>query len=108
MPLRIDRLKETRETLRLSQRELARRCGLAEMMIHRYESGKAEPTLATFEQITDQLHVSADYLLGLSDDPRSELRESDLQPNEAALLDAYRREGWSGAMHLIAERIAGK
>src|SRR5215468_4808074 len=98
MPLRIDRLKEIRQSQRLSQRELARRCGLAEMMIHRYESGKAEPTLTTFQLIAEQLHISADYLLGLSDDPRSQLRESDLQPNEVALLDAYRREGWSGAM----------
>src|SRR5215470_16997573 len=103
LTFRADRLKKERELQGISQRELGRRCGIAEIMIHRYESGKADPALSTLRLISEQLQVSSDYLIGLTDDPRTDLLESDLLPNEKALLDAFRKGGWSGAMRLIAE-----
>lgn len=108
MFLHIDRLRETRESLGLSQRELGRRCGLAYMMIHRYESGKADPSITTLQHIAEQLKVSSDYLLGLSDKPYSQLMHSDLQRDELALVDAFRSEGWAGVMRLMAERMGSK
>lgn len=106
--LRVDRLKEVRESKGFSQRELARRCGLAAIMINRYESGKADPALTNLLLIAEQLSVSTDYLLGLADEPYGQLMHSDLDPNELDMVEAYRREGWPGALRLIADRLDSK
>lgn len=64
-----ERLKQLRESLGLSQRELARLVGISPPNISRYESGKITPTEDVIRQIAEKLSVSTDYLLGLTDDP---------------------------------------
>lgn len=108
MPLRIERLREIRERRGWTQRELARMCGLAENMIYRYEGGKVDPTAANLTLIAEHLGVSADYLLGLASEPEGQYVNNGLNPIERDLLNAYRREGWSGVMHLVAEQIGKK
>ncbi|HVO71044.1 MAG TPA: helix-turn-helix transcriptional regulator [Aggregatilineaceae bacterium] len=106
MSLLVDRLREARESKGFSQRELARLCGLGENQIHRYEAGKSDPSATHLKLIADKLEVSTDYLLGLSNEPRGQLVQSDLDNNELEVVEAYRREGWIGIIRLGTDRIA--
>lgn len=108
MPLRTDRLKAVRVSRGLSQVDLARLCGLADVMIHRYEHRKVEPTVTTLLLIAEGLNVSTDYLLGLVDNPQATVLESDLKPEERDLVISYRRDGWIGVIRLMAERMGSK
>lgn len=103
--LRIDRMREVRERLGWSQRELARRCGVSDPLINRYESGQSDPSASNLKLIAEALSVSADYLLGLSDDPRGQMGDGQLSDDERAVLDAYRRSGWAGLARLLAEAL---
>jgi transcriptional regulator with XRE-family HTH domain len=106
MSLLIDRLRDTRELRGYSQRELARICGLGENQIHRYETGKSDPSATHLKLIADKLGVSTDYLLGLSNEPHGQLVQSDLDNNELEVVETYRREGWIGIIRLGTDRIA--
>jgi len=65
-----DRLKKLREDRKISQRTpLARETGLSPAIISRYESGERTPTEDVIYKIARYFNVSADYLLGLTDDP---------------------------------------
>jgi transcriptional regulator with XRE-family HTH domain len=108
MLLRTDRLRESREQRGWSQRELARLCDLGENQIHRYEAGKADPSATHLRLIADRLGVSTDYLLGLSDNPRGQLGDSELNEDERAVLEAFRRDQWSGVVKLGVDRLAEK
>ena len=63
------RLKELRTSFGLSQRELAQAIKLSPGMISMYEAGKKTPTIDVLSRLVDFFDVSADYLLGLTDDP---------------------------------------
>lgn len=102
---RIDRLREARERLKLSQRELARRCGIGEVQISRYESGVGDPSATNLKLIAETLELSTDYLLGLTDDPKGHFGDGQLKGDELAMLDAYRRAGWPGVARLMAEMM---
>ena len=64
-----ERLKKLRKDLGISQRELARKAGISSAMISLYEAGKKSPTIDVLMKLAVVLEVSADYLLGLTDDP---------------------------------------
>ncbi len=103
--LRTDRLKALREARGWSQRELSRRCNLAENMISKYEIGNAEPTASNLKTICDVLEISIDYLMGASDQPRRWLELSALDVEEDRIVQIYRGEGWSGVIRFAAERL---
>jgi len=88
--MRGDRLKQLREQLGLSQRQLALHLGLGEKQIWRYENDTHSPSSEHLILISKLLHVSTDYLLGQTDDPLSSLSEDDLSPDERKLLAAFR------------------
>ncbi len=62
-----DRLKEALQDSNLSQNELAKRICMSQGIVNNYCTGKREPSLAVLVSICQELHVSADYLLGLTD-----------------------------------------
>ena len=66
-----NRLRRLRERNRIKQCVLSELCGLNRNAIKRYERGEAEPTISTIISIADYFEVSVDYLLGLSDYPKS-------------------------------------
>jgi len=103
--LRGDRLREAREKLGLSHRDLSRACGLGDNMVYRYEHGLNDITAHNLVQIAEKLGVSADYLLGLSDNPTGQLGDGDLNHDERDLVDKFRREGWRGIAHLLGEQL---
>lgn len=84
------RLRELRESLGYSRREIAQKIGIAESQIVRYEIGENDASGDVLSRLAKMLGVSADYLLGLTDTPGS-IQDSTLQPDEVALIAARRR-----------------
>jgi transcriptional regulator with XRE-family HTH domain len=105
MLLRVDRLREARDRRGWSQRELAARCGLSEIQVYRYENGKSDPSASHLSLVANQLGVSTDYLLDLSDIPNGQLLETDLNRDERDLIEVLRQEGWLGVIRLGTERL---
>jgi transcriptional regulator with XRE-family HTH domain len=54
------RLREERDRVQISQRELARRIGLSASMISQIESGQSKPSVSTLYAIVTELGVSVD------------------------------------------------
>ena len=64
------RLRELRESRGEKQPALAAVLDVSVPQISDIENGKKGTTLPKFALICEHYHVSADYLLGLSDDPQ--------------------------------------
>ena len=64
------RLKELRKSRGISQLRLAMDLSLNQNSISRYETGEREADYATLIKLADYFHVSIDYLLERTDDPR--------------------------------------
>ncbi len=59
-----EKLQEAVKTSNLSYAEIARKLGITKPTMSMYKSGKALPSLETFDLLCDILDVSADFLLG--------------------------------------------
>lgn len=66
------RLKDLRNKAKLSQQEFSRIIGISKSSINMYERGEREPGLGTVKKIADFFDVRTDYLLGKTDDVRSQ------------------------------------
>ena len=64
-----ERLRELRKKRRETQTDLAAVLGVTDAQISDMEKGKKTTTLEKFALICEHYKVSADYLLGFSDDP---------------------------------------
>lgn len=104
-PLRTDRLKQCREARGLSQREFARLTGLGESQVRKYEAGQNDPSGRNLKLIAEQLRVSIDYLLGVTDDPHVQIDSGNLSEDERAMLETFRRDGWLGVVRLGVEHL---
>jgi len=88
-----ERLKELRKSHSLSQRKLAEALNLAQSSIFSYEKGQKSPTAEVIIRAADYFEVSADYLLGLTDDPHGDISNSMKKRLEMmALLEAENEE----------------
>lgn len=85
-----EKLKAARELSHLSQEELGKRTGVSGSAISAYEKSRKYPSLDTLIKICSELSVSADYLLGLSDDMR--LHKSYLTDAQISSLQTIIRE----------------
>ncbi len=63
------RIKQLRKQKNLTQAEFATIFNIATGTIGMWESGKREPNHDTIRKIADYFDVSADYLLGRTDNP---------------------------------------
>ena len=63
------RLRQIREQRGFTQKQFAEKIGSTERGIQRYESGDREPAFRVILSILDNIDVSADYLLGRTDNP---------------------------------------
>lgn len=72
-----------RRQLGLSQKDLAQRCGFPYQVISGLERGHQDIYSARLAVIAQALHVSTDYLLGLTDDATPS-NEADVSELEAA------------------------
>lgn len=64
-----ERLIQSRQKKGLSQQQVADALKLSKRTIKNYESGTYEPNTGTFALLASFYGISADYLLGLSEDP---------------------------------------
>lgn len=88
--MRIDRIKNTREQLGLTQDELAEKLGVDSLQIWRWENEKNKPSADWIAHLAEALSVSSDYLLGLSDEPNP-ANMTVLSPKERAAISAWRK-----------------
>ena len=70
------RLKALREKKDLSQMELANILDVAQQTVASWEKGKSSPNYDLLKRIAVYFHVTADYLLGLTDSPMSPAENS--------------------------------
>lgn len=99
--MRGDRLKQLRESEGLSQEELAIQLGISEPQIWRYEKGESSPRADILTRLANFFGVSADYMLGISDNPVVSLL-GDLTAKETAVIDAWRHGERAKAIKVIA------
>lgn len=100
--MRGDRLRELRESWGLSQLELAEELGTGDNQIWRYENGTAEPRVSILLRLARFFNVSADYLIGNSDNPSPTPVDLGLSEEEEAIIAALRRGQKLKAIELIA------
>jgi len=81
-----DRLKQSLDNRQLSQRQFATIIGTTEQSICRYVNGIRIPNVDVLYRMCKALDVSADYLLGLSDEQRNNIGEL-----KAELLEKIRK-----------------
>jgi transcriptional regulator with XRE-family HTH domain len=105
MSIRGDRLRYIRQAKGVSQAQLADSAELSIRQISRYETVGESPSSDTLIRIAKALGVSVDYLLGLSLDPGGQLDSAELNDDERALVEAFRRGGWIAASRLITDRL---
>ena len=61
------RIARLRTQQNMTQKELARRCGVSETTIKNWESGANEPHLEHIRQLCMALNTNADFLLGINE-----------------------------------------
>lgn len=66
-------IRKCRKDAGLTQRELGARSGIAEPTIRKYESNRLNPKIETIQKIASALGVTADYLVGRTNDPHTKL-----------------------------------
>lgn len=64
------RLKHIRERKHLKQNYVAKKLGVHNSTLNKYESGEREPDLETLHKLAEIYEVSTDYLLGRTDYPQ--------------------------------------
>lgn len=78
-----ERLKYYRSYSKLTQEELAKRCGMKKQSISRYEKSEREPNIQIAKRLADALNVSLesltdeDYIPGLVVEPVSKWTDRD-------------------------------
>ena len=68
-----DRLKGLRESIRLTQKELAGKLGITQSSVNRYENNQSEASYKTLLLYADYFDVSLDYIYGRTDQPQGKL-----------------------------------
>lgn len=69
--LNLNRLRELRKEQGLTLDQVAKANNIANATISRYEHGVQEPKLWMWEQLANFFHVTPQYLVGWTDDPRA-------------------------------------
>ena len=69
MPTIAERLVLLQQERHINKKDIAEAVGLSLMGYYRYEKGQREPTASTIVKLCDFFNVSADYLLGRTDEP---------------------------------------
>ena len=62
------RIRESLKKLNMTQKDLAKRIGVAEAVISRYIAGERDPKAEVLANIATALHTTSDYLLGIENE----------------------------------------
>lgn len=89
--MKFDNLKKFRESLNLKQEEFARPLGINKTTYSNYEVGARDPKSDFWILVAKTYHVDIDFLLGLTDTPRSSVdAASQLMLEEKEHIKKYR------------------
>ena len=77
---------------------------VSERQIWRWMNGDSDPSSEMVKQLAQLLNVSADFLLGLSDDPSPHMRLDNMTEDERAVVAAMRRGDDKTVMKILASR----
>ena len=102
--MRSDRLKDYRQKREMTQEALAFELGTDKKQVNRWESGESSPSAGRLADLSRILNVSADYLLGLSDNPLPNPIISNLSDDEYEVINAMRQGQSIQAIRIIANR----
>lgn len=72
---KLKNLKARRESVGMTQSQLADKLGISRYSIIEYESCRKSPTLNTAQRIAAALDTTLDYLIGKSENPTAPLSE---------------------------------
>jgi transcriptional regulator with XRE-family HTH domain len=100
--MRIDRLQEFRVKRGYTQEALAAELRTDKRQITRWENGESTPGGEKLTELAQVLNVSADYLLGLSDDPILNVRIDNLSTDEYEIIAALRKGKKLEAINIIS------
>lgn len=64
------KIRSLRESLELSQQDVANHIGCSSKVLSNYELNKREPDFETFIKLCDFFNVTADYLLDRTENPK--------------------------------------
>lgn len=102
--MRVDRLQEVMKKRGHSAASLAELINRSDRTIRYILAKDGNTSDDTVVAISQALGVSADYLLGLSDEPTPDIRIDNLSDHERAVLKAMRRGDDKEAIKIIASR----
>ena len=88
-----ERLKQLRNEQRLSQRNLAEKLQISQQSITAWETGRSEPTTGALAKIANFFGVSADYLLGQTNERKISNSKSQQDPIEKMLDEVMSSDG---------------
>lgn len=86
------RLKKVRKALGLTQSDFDD-IGIQQSQMTKYERNEEDPSLDTIYRLAIKLNTSADYLLGLADEPNKVFAPADMTPDEAEVTDIVGKNG---------------
>lgn len=81
-----ENLKLQRETLGISQKDLAAKLGVSPSVISAYETGERTPSVGVLLSLSYTLKVSVDHLLGKSDENTININVSGLSQEQISAL----------------------
>ena len=64
-----DSFKRFRKEFNITQKQAAEGAGVVERLYQKYEHGEVAPSVLVVMKLADRFNVSADYLLGRTDNP---------------------------------------
>lgn len=102
--MRKDRLQAIRVKRGYTQETLAEALGIEKKQVSRWETGSTIPGSEKLGEIAQILGVSADYLLGLTDNPVANVRVDNLTTDEYEVVAAMRRGEKLEAIKIISGR----
>ena len=90
-----DRIRYLRDKAGMTQTDLARRLGISRSAVNSWEMSLSTPSVSNIVELTKIFHVSADYLLSLSDRMRLDLSELTDEQRELVLrlVKCFSKEG---------------
>ncbi len=99
------RLKNIRKLKKMTQKELAEMLNVTQSTIANYESNLRFPGEANLKEISDLLHISSDYLLGIAEETKTVKATGvvDLMKLKEDLLEALLKSDESLATKIVIE-----
>ncbi|MDM5333401.1 helix-turn-helix transcriptional regulator [Ureibacillus composti] len=89
-----NRIKYLREKNNISQIEFAKKIGVSNAVLSRYESGDRKPDYDTLDLIANYFEVSTDYLLGRTDTLEPSTKPQDDEAEFQAFINDPELQVW--------------